>query len=140
QGELEPVQLVRAKDLAGEARIALHVTDAVEHVFFFVAWGADGIHPLAVNVAMAGGAAKRATAFGLDVQAPVSNDLHHTPALEPFELVYVTGLVCHCDLHGALLNSAKGITGCCLACKINGPPSPPGLSRWSRLQRDGLPG
>ena len=42
---------------------------------------------------MAGGAAQCAAAFGLDVEAPVANDLHDAPALEPFKLVHFANLV-----------------------------------------------
>src|SRR5690606_5296993 len=75
-----------------------------EHVLFLVAGRADHVEPVLVDIDMAGGAAHGPAAFGLDVEAPVADHFHDAPALEPFEFVVFTGLVCDMDNHGRVLN------------------------------------
>ena len=89
----EAVKFLAHQELAGEPRSVAHVKGLVEHVLFLRLDRIELAGPVRRHVDMAGGAGAGAAAFGLDVEAPVANDLHNPEAFERFERVAGSGLV-----------------------------------------------
>src|SRR5215472_16518675 len=97
-GDLDPVELGRADELAGEPRVRLDADGHVEHVDLGFRALEEFLEPAVGHVDLAGRAGAGATALRCNVEARIAQDLHHRPAIAAFEFVHLAFAVGRDDL------------------------------------------